>query len=104
MYSRRVLATIDDLREHQEFWRWCVKLSLCAKQLTKTGKPKQLFHCSPGETMQLWRLLESIRKNGYCPREGDEIMVRADMRPVSGTHRASVLAALNQPVPALVIE
>lgn len=57
------------------------------------------------ESRRMWELIQRLRKYGYRPMPGDEIMARGDdnMKPHNGSHRAAALRALNQPVPVLVV-
>ena len=53
----------------------------------------------------MWDLIQSIRRHGFQPPPGDEIMVRAErFQPHNGTHRAAILLALGMPAPAIVID
>ena len=106
-----IVERIADIRVGpwaENFWKLFEDHVWAADFLVRRDRPPTRdcgLPISCREVKRLWVLMEVIRKQGYSPMLGDEIMVRYPEGLVhNGSHRASVLRALDMPVPALLVD
>lgn len=110
----KVIEVIDDLRHEPRagnFWAACTDLVACAEavlHLTTRPCTQYDFPIELSEVIRLWNWIQKFRNEPFNPPLGKEIHVgtvkEREWTPISGTHRAAALYALEKPVPALLIE
>ena len=111
-----IVERIDDIREDKRaanFWRLArgkenMKVESAKLLVQLRFRPRR--RCGLIEPLCdsqiMWDLIQAIRKHGFRPMPGDEIMLAATERfqPINGTHRGVILRALDLPVPALLVD
>ncbi len=104
------MREVVDLRKDgdaTEFWRTASRRVESAKLLVQLQlRPK--IKCGLIESLidskRMWDLIQLIRKHGFQPMPGDEIMIDVKrLSALNGTRRASILLALGRPVPGLIV-
>lgn len=107
----KILEEIPDLRTDnraEPFWRLCERLLKNCEPLLHADTipvcPKQFTVCIT-EVRRVWKWMEVFKWGDFSPPPGHEIMARfPSWRPHNGTHRATALRILEQPVPALLVQ
>lgn len=107
-----IVAYIEDLRREERtfpFWKTCTSFIQCVEQLLSENSAVQSsdwhrYNVPVCEAKRLCILLRSMQVEGHEPSKHGDIVVNEDnWLPHDGVHRASILFALDMPVPAIVV-